>query len=95
MQRCPICRARLRGANICPRCGADLTVAQRTSQSARIHQAKAFALLADGKYQQAKKFFIQANRLKKDELMPYLSRFIGDVQISSKGSNTTNDRGAR
>lgn len=41
MGRCPLCRARLNGPAVCPRCGADLTLAQAAeAQAARyLHQA--------------------------------------------------------
>lgn len=42
---CPVCRARFRGAVVCSRCGADLTVAMTLVASAwRMRQAARQAL---------------------------------------------------
>jgi len=35
MQRCPVCNARLSGATLCPRCGADLSRIQTTEHLAK------------------------------------------------------------
>ncbi len=48
MENCPLCRARLRGASLCPRCGADLQPPQQAERAARRHEQEALrALLAD------------------------------------------------
>jgi len=44
---CPVCRARFRGARVCSRCGADLTVVMTLAASAwRMRQAARAALAA-------------------------------------------------
>ncbi len=91
MERCPICKARLRGLSICPRCGVDLSIAQRTSRAAGIQRAKALSLVADGRFQQAKKFFDQANRLMKEKQIPYLSSFIRDAHTLTTESDTNKE----
>uniref|UniRef100_Q01SX3 Uncharacterized protein n=1 Tax=Solibacter usitatus (strain Ellin6076) TaxID=234267 RepID=Q01SX3_SOLUE len=45
---CPVCRARFRGASLCSRCGADLTVVMTLAAAAwRLRQAARQALAAD------------------------------------------------
>ena len=44
---CPVCRARFRGASVCSRCGADLTVVMTLAVAAwRMRQAARQALAA-------------------------------------------------
>ena len=44
---CPVCRARFRGARVCSRCGADLTVVMTlVASSWRMRQAAREALAA-------------------------------------------------
>jgi hypothetical protein len=44
---CPVCRARFRGASVCSRCGADLTmVMMLVASSWRLRQAARLALAA-------------------------------------------------
>ncbi len=46
MTRCPLCRARLSGAATCPRCGADLGLAQAAERAAAHHLERALTCLA-------------------------------------------------
>jgi predicted amidophosphoribosyltransferase len=46
--RCPLCRARLGSAAVCPRCGADLTQAQKAEAEAHRRLQQALAAWAAG-----------------------------------------------
>lgn len=48
MERCPLCRARLGLKTVCPRCGADLTLAQNAQTAAARRLHRALAALAAG-----------------------------------------------
>ena len=37
MKRCPVCKAGLRGAAVCRRCGVDLSPVYRAAEDARAH----------------------------------------------------------
>ena len=37
MKRCPLCKADLKGADLCRRCGADLSSACKAAEAARRH----------------------------------------------------------
>lgn len=41
MKRCPVCRADLKGADVCRRCGADLSLLRNIEAAAREHYRKA------------------------------------------------------
>jgi hypothetical protein len=60
---CPVCRARFRGASICSRCGADLTVLMTlVAASWRLRQAARQALAA-GDLPRAKDLAAQARQI--------------------------------
>lgn len=80
MERCPVCRARLRGESNCPRCGADLALVQHISHAASIHEARALTLVAEGEFVQAKEAIDQAGKLKKSDLQHDLREFIDQAQ---------------
>jgi hypothetical protein len=60
---CPVCRARFRGAALCSRCGADLTMLMTVVAAAwRIRQAARQALAA-GDFARANSLASQAQQL--------------------------------
>jgi hypothetical protein len=60
---CPVCGARFRGAAVCPRCGADLTVLMRLQVRAyRLREAARRALL-EGDAARARAAAAEAQRL--------------------------------
>lgn len=60
MTRCPLCRARLAGADNCPRCGADLGRARAAREMASQYVERALACLAAGERQRARACVEQA-----------------------------------
>lgn len=48
MERCPLCRARLREEALCPRCGADLSVPLEVERNALQAARRAMVSLAAG-----------------------------------------------
>ena len=80
MERCPVCRARLRGESNCPRCGADLALVQHISHAASIHEVRALTLVVEGEFAQAKEAIDEAGKLKKSDLRHHLREFIHQAQ---------------
>lgn len=68
MTRCPLCRARLAGADTCPRCGADLALAQAARSAATGHLERALTCLAAGEHHRAATHTDHALRLHRTEL---------------------------
>jgi hypothetical protein len=64
MERCPICRARLRDATCCPRCGADLALPLETEQRALAMERGAVGWIAQGAPEQAEWALREALRLR-------------------------------
>lgn len=60
MERCPICRAGLNGAEVCRRCRAELTGAAVAERTARRLEGEAMARLAQGKPEQARRLLSRA-----------------------------------
>ena len=82
MQRCPFCRARMRGEELCGRCGADLSLARRAELSARAYTARALEALLEGEPQTAARLLDHAIALRRDEHHEHISaliRWIGDA----------------
>jgi hypothetical protein len=76
MQRCPICRARLRDQSQCPRCGADLALPQLAEKAARVHEQQALKALLQGEPGQAHHSLKRAIRLKQNPNQPLLAALI-------------------
>ncbi|MCP4700728.1 MAG: hypothetical protein GY862_28320 [Gammaproteobacteria bacterium] len=76
MERCPACRARLKGASLCPRCGADLSQALCSQSEAEEMQAWAIELLGKNDLRGAAWAVKQALSLKRDPLMLVMRDFI-------------------
>jgi hypothetical protein len=61
---CPVCRARFRGAEICSRCGADLSPLLLLSAHAFRLRGRARELLGEGNFRQALACVEEAERLR-------------------------------
>lgn len=64
MERCPCCKARLAGAEVCPRCQADLGAAVSAGHHARYWLAQAVRFWAEHEPQLAMLALLKALRLK-------------------------------
>ncbi len=76
MERCPICKARLKEDWICPRCGTDLTSPQRVALAAEWWQQQAITLLTKGQLIAANQAVEQALSLKYTPLAQALHGFL-------------------
>jgi hypothetical protein len=76
MTRCPLCRARLSGANSCARCGADLTLALTIQGAAARHLQQAMTCLAAGKRHSAAAHADQALRLHRTPLAETITHWL-------------------
>jgi len=76
MERCPNCRARLKDACRCPRCGTDLSLPLKIEQRARSLEQTAVMQLARGEMEQAERALDKALRLKPSPLARALLRFV-------------------
>lgn len=68
MERCPVCRARLRGDTVCGRCGEDLSLPIVCQQRAESYERDAIAALAGGDPASAKRAAKQALDLRHSPL---------------------------
>ena len=77
MERCPVCRARLKDRQICHRCGADLTLAIEIEKKADVFFKKAIICLEGSD-------FIAAKMTIKNALLlhnkPIYQQFLGFVE---------------
>jgi len=76
MERCPCCKARLKGAAICPRCQADLTAVISSEQSAQVWLSKAIQCWARGEREQSIQAVIFALNLKKTQMAVVFRDFL-------------------
>lgn len=76
MERCPICKARLKDALLCPRCGADLTMPLEIEARAESLQQQVVTLLANGELPGARRLAEQLLTLKRTPLARILRGFI-------------------
>ncbi len=77
MERCPICKARLKEATTCPRCGADLSNALNIEHQSEILLNNALKQLEIGNLSAAKQAVEQSIQLKAEPLGLALLGFIG------------------
>ncbi len=80
MDRCPICRARLKGEWLCPRCGSDLSLPLKIEQRVRLLEQDAVMRVAKGEMEQAEQVLNRVLRLKPTPLMRMLLRFVRENQ---------------
>lgn len=79
MERCPVCRARLREESACPRCGADLAELRRIEAAARAWERRAAARLAQGDAAGCAEAAARALRLRPSPLAKALAGFARSV----------------
>jgi hypothetical protein len=76
IDRCPICKARLKDATICPRCSTDLTLPVQIAKQADWFLKRAMAALAEGHLKRARQRVKQVIFLKPTPLARTLLNFI-------------------
>jgi len=76
VERCPACRARLKGASICRRCGCDWTIALRIERQAKLLEHSAVAALSRNELATARSALHRARQLKTSRLQNVLFRFL-------------------
>jgi uncharacterized Zn finger protein (UPF0148 family) len=76
MERCPICRARLKGEWLCPRCGTDLSLPLKIEQQVQLLEQNAVLRVAKGEMEQAEQDLYKASKLKSTPLVQVLLRFV-------------------
>jgi hypothetical protein len=75
MERCPICNARLRGQEICPRCQAELYWVIRIAQRNQTLNQECLAALQNEKLAQARQAADEAVFLRRTPMSQALSQF--------------------
>lgn len=76
IDRCPICKARLKDATTCPRCSTDLTLPIQIARQADWFQKRAITALAEGHLKRASRRVKQVISLKSTPLAQVLLKFI-------------------
>lgn len=76
MERCFYCNARLKGAVICPRCQADLSVVIRSEQVAQFWFSKTIQYWLENKTGQSLAALTLSLRFKKNQLTIVFHRFL-------------------
>ena len=76
MERCPACRARLKGAAVCGRCGCDLTIPLLIERQAKLLEQSAVAALSRDELATARSALDHARHLKASLLQDVLFRFL-------------------
>jgi hypothetical protein len=76
LERCPVCRSQLRGAAVCPRCGADLTLPQSISASAEQALRNALHCIARGELNAARSAADRTRKLRLTPLAQLLPGFL-------------------
>ncbi len=79
MERCPVCRARVKENPLCRRCGSDLTDLFVLEKQAEYMLVRAVQCLQAGKVTMALRFSDHANTLKRTEFGELFSGFLRDV----------------
>jgi hypothetical protein len=79
MERCPICKARLKTGTTCPRCGADISIPLNIEQQSEILLKNALKQLETGNFSSAKLAVEQSIKLKAEPLGLALRGFIGSI----------------
>lgn len=79
MERCPICKARLKTGTTCPRCGADISIPLNIERQAEIFLNNALKHLGTGNISAAKQAVEQSIELKAEPLGLALRGFIGSM----------------
>ncbi|SEH06174.1 hypothetical protein [Candidatus Venteria ishoeyi] len=81
MERCPICRARLKSDPVCPRCGSDLSQVLSSAAKALALRDQALLLVAQGETASALRLLQHSLLLKRDPMLVALQNFLLDKQL--------------
>ncbi len=76
MEHCPTCRARLKAASVCPRCGTEISLLLEIITQAEISQKQAVISLFQGDLAAAQSAISYAVTLKQEPLTLILQSFI-------------------
>ncbi|MFV0277529.1 MAG: hypothetical protein ACK5HY_10145 [Parahaliea sp.] len=76
MERCPACRARLKGGTVCGRCACDLTMPLRIERQATLLEQSAVAAISRKEWAAARSALDRARHLKTSLLQEVLFRFL-------------------
>ncbi len=76
MERCPVCRAKLKDASSCYRCGTDLSVPLSIATRAEALEQQAVSLIVRGDLIEAREAIEQALQLKRSPLSLTLKKLI-------------------
>ena len=79
MERCPLCRARLKGFTVCGRCEADLGILQKIEGIADILARRAVKALLAGEVQIAQRQASAARDLQATPFHRALAGFLGKI----------------
>jgi len=79
MERCPICKARLKEDTTCPRCGADISSTLNIEQESEILLNNALKQLETGNISAAKQAVEQSIKLKAEPLGLALRGFMNSI----------------
>jgi len=80
MERCCVCKARLKETSVCPRCNADLSLPLNIEQQAEILCSKALMLFGTGQLAEAIETLEQSIQLKSSPLALQLQGFIRRIE---------------
>jgi len=83
MERCPLCRARLRGQTLCPRCGADLHLAQCAATAAQTLTLQAMHAMTRDDWKGAAQALEQALALEHSKLRRHLRNLAEQMQAAA------------
>jgi len=78
--RCPVCRARLSGATLCPRCSADLTSVAAVAQAVVAAEGRAVHYLAEGRTEAAAAALGEARTLSRTPFSEILAGFVANLR---------------
>ncbi len=83
MERCPVCRAKVREQSSCRRCRADLTALLTLENRADYMLVESVRFLINGNLPQARRFCAQAGHLHRTEFSEILSGFLREQEKRS------------
>lgn len=86
LQRCPICRARPRGAEFCPRCGSRLGQLERVALAAEAAERAAARHLEQGRTAEARAALADAAKLRRSSLGDALTGFAAWLEEDDRGA---------
>jgi hypothetical protein len=84
MEYCPTCRARLKGALTCPRCGAEVSLLLEIVTQAELWRKQAINLLRQGDWVTANLAITHSLSLKQDPFTLLVQNFILQYQATVK-----------